>query len=188
MQFNNHYKLAGQHAFLRASDPSWLRYDEDKLDARWFSAQAAALGTRKHNLAAELIRMKVRLEDNDQTLNRYVNDCIGWQMTPEQVLYVSDNAFGTADAIDFNDVKKVLRISDLKTGITRTSMDQLYIYAAFFCIEYNHNPFKISIELRIYQDDDVKFEEGDPQVVMQIIDIIHHFDRRIDEMKMAALG
>lgn len=187
MQFNNHYRLAGQHAFLRPSDSSWLRYDDDKLDARWYSAQAAALGTRKHNLAAELIRMKIRLEDTNQTMNRYVNDCIGWQMTPEQLLYVSDNAFGTADAIDFNEAKKLLRISDLKTGITRTNMEQLYIYAAFFCLEYNYNPFHIQMEFRIYQDDDVKFEEGDPQIIMEIMDLIHHFDRRIDEMKLAGL-
>jgi hypothetical protein len=31
----------------------------------------------------------------------YVNDAIGYQMTPEQPIYYSENCVGTADAISF---------------------------------------------------------------------------------------
>lgn len=48
------------------------------------------------------------------SVNAFVNDAIGYRMDPEVLLYYSDNAFGTADAISFID--GVLRIFDLKTG------------------------------------------------------------------------
>ena len=92
-----------------------------------------------HQLAHDLIREGIRLPRNGKTLNRYVNDCIGWGMTPEQILYYSDNAFGTADAISFRNM--ILRISDLETGETPASEKQLEVYAAFFCLEsvsYTH--------------------------------------------------
>ena len=38
-----------------------------------------------------------------KALNMFVNDAIGFKMTSEQVLYYSDNSFGTADAILFKD-------------------------------------------------------------------------------------
>lgn len=41
-------------------------------------------------------------------------------MTPEQVLYYSENCFGTADTISFDN--KTLRIHDLKTGAVPAHM------------------------------------------------------------------
>jgi hypothetical protein len=49
-------------------------------------------------------------------------------MTPEQILFYSENCFGTADAISFRYNK--LRISDLKTGVIKGSVHQLEVYAA----------------------------------------------------------
>ena len=61
----------------------------------------------------------------------YVNDAIGFKMTPEQILYYSDNCFGTADAILFRN--NFLRIHDLKTGkISGTHGAAFEIYAALF--------------------------------------------------------
>ena len=42
------------------------------------------------------------------------------------VLYYSENCFGTADVISFND--DLLRIHDLKTGAVPARMEQLFIY------------------------------------------------------------
>ena len=114
MKFNDHSALNGAHAFLSASKYHWLNYSSDKLVETFRTAQAAAKGTRLHELAAEHIRLKMRMPRNKVTFNNYVNDAIGFRMTPEQVLFYSINCFGTADAISFD--KGLLRIHDLKTG------------------------------------------------------------------------
>jgi hypothetical protein len=186
MIFNAHSRLVGEHAFLSASKSSWLRYDEDKL-ARVFNAMLAARrGTELHNIAADLIRLGIKLPRSKKSLNSYVNDALGYRMTPEQVLFFSDNIFGTTDAISFRD--DLLRIFDLKTGISPAGFDQLMIYAAIFCLEYKVRPFDIRMEFRIYQNDEVKILEGDPIDILQIMDQIKHFDRKIEEWKLEGLG
>src|SRR6478735_2554298 len=134
MRFNPHSDLNGYHAFLSASKHHWVNYTDEKLDRAFVANQAALRGTQMHDLARDLIRMGVKLPRTPKTINMYVNDGIGFRMIPEQVLYYSPNAFGTADTISFR--KDLLRISDLKTGITPTSMRQLEVYTAFFCLEY----------------------------------------------------
>lgn len=81
----------------------------------------------------------------------YINDAIGFNMTPEQPLVYSDNVFGTADTISFKD--NFLRIHDLKTGSTAVHKEQLETYAALFCLEYKYKPATIGMEMRIYQID-----------------------------------
>jgi hypothetical protein len=184
--FNSHSNLAGQHAFLSASKYSWINYDDQKLDAAYISAMAARRGTALHDLAHQLITLGVKLPDNSKTLSMYVNDALGYGMSSEVVLYYSDNCFGTADSIGFRNGK--LRIHDLKTGITRTSVNQLLIYAALFCLEYNFKPMEIEIELRIYQNDNVQVWDADPDEVTHIMSKIVMFDRRINEMRLEALG
>lgn len=186
MIFNTHSNLAGQHAFLSASRPHWLNYSDEKLDASFFTAMAARRGTRLHDLAAECIRLGVPLPDTSATLNAYVNDALGFRMTPEQLLYYSDNCFGTTDAIAFRNNK--LRIHDLKTGLTHTTEKQLEIYAALFCLEYGIKPHTIDMELRIYQSDDVREYFPDPDTIVHIMDKIIAFDRRINALKMEALA
>lgn len=181
MNFNKYSHLAGRHAFLSASNYHWVNYDEEKLDRVFFKQMAAIRGTELHALAHQLIRLSVKLPGNQKTLNRYVNDAIGFRMTPEQILYYSDNAFGTADCICFRN--NTLRIHDLKTGSNEASMTQLKVYAAFFCLEYRFTPLEIAIELRIYQNDDVKVEQPDPDEIFHIMDRIKTFDKRIEELK-----
>ena len=144
MLFNTHSNLAGQHAFLSASKYHWINYDDEKLDRVYVAALAAQKGTELHALAHELIRLGVKLPGNKKALNRYVNDAIGYRMRSEQILWYSDNAFGTADAVSFR--RNLLRIHDLKTGVTPTSHHQLEVYAALFCLEYRFKPFDIEIE------------------------------------------
>ncbi len=107
-------------------------------------------------------------------------------MSPEMIVYYSDNAFGTADAISFR--RGMLRIHDLKTGITPTSEHQLEVYAALFCLEYRMKPFEIETELRIYQNDEVRIYEADPDVIFHIMDKIVTFDKRINAIKMEAVS
>lgn len=89
------------------------------------------------------------MTDIFDTVGHYVADVLSDEMQPEQVLYYSDNCFGTADAISFN--KNVLRIYDLKTGQTQPKPEQLLIYAALFCLEYGYNPNNIEFVMRFYK-------------------------------------
>lgn len=181
MDFNRHSLLEGRHAFLSASKYHWIRYSEEKLANSYETAKATQRGTELHEFAAEAIRLGIKLPNTKATLNAYVNDAIGYRMTPEQILVYSDNAFGTADAISYR--KNKLRIHDLKTGVSPVSVEQLYIYNAFFCLEYGLKPFEIDTELRIYQNDDVGIFVPDPDEITHIMDRIVTFDALIENIK-----
>ena len=181
MTFNDHSKLVGQHAFLGASKSFWLGYDEEKVTAYYNNILSIAKGTRLHAYAAECINLGQKLPKSSKTLNMYVNDAIGYRMHPEQILYYSENCFGTADAISFKD--KVLRIHDLKTGTGKTHMEQLIIYAALFCLEYKIKPSEIEIELRIYQNDEVWVHNPGYDEIVPVMDKIISFDKVIKKIK-----
>jgi hypothetical protein len=182
MNFNKHLDLEGQHAFLSASKYHWINYDEEKLSASYAKFLATQRGTRYHAFACDCIRLGVKLPKTKKSLNMYVNDAIGYKMETEQPLYYSDNCFGTADAIAFR--QNTLRVHDLKTGETPSSIHQLEIYAALFCLEYDMNPSDIHIELRLYQSDEVIVHEPPPEDILYIMNKIITFDKEIDKMKM----
>lgn len=181
MNFNDHWNLKGAHAFLSASNYHWINYDEEKLVNRYLTYRAAARGTALHAFADDAIKLGIKLPRTRQTLNSYVNDAIGFRMTTELVLFYSENAFGTADAVSFRNNK--LRIHDLKTGVSKASMNQLRVYAALFCLEYNFRPSDISIELRIYQNDEVLIEEPETIDIIYIMDRIKTFDQVLQDIK-----
>lgn len=182
MNFNKHFNLEGQHAFLGASKFHWINYTDDKLTEAYKRFTAAQRGTELHEFAAQCIRLKQRLRGNKTTLAMYVNDAIGFRMTPEQVLYYSDNCFGTTDAISFRD--NFLRIHDLKTGVTKTHMEQLLVYTALFCLEYRVKPYELEgVELRIYQNDSILVHNPEVDEIVPIIDKIKTFDKLIEKIK-----
>lgn len=180
MKFNNHYNLDGKHAFLGASKYHWTKWDEEKLATSYQNHKATLMGTRLHELAAEHIALGIKMPRNKQTLSMYVNDAIGYNMRPEQVLYYSDNCFGTADAISFRN--NLLRIHDLKTGVTPVKIDQLLVYAALFCLEYQIKPSDIDMELRIYQLDDVMICNPTADDVYPIMEKIVAFDKVLNQI------
>lgn len=183
MKFTPHYGVQGLHARLSASKYAWLNYDIEQLDRLLVTAQAAALGTRYHALAQEMIKLGVHARNSKRTFNMYVNDCIGYRMEPEVVLFYSIDCFGTADAISFR--KRVLRISDLKTGTGPTSFKQLIIYAALFCLEYKFDPFEDMdrIEMRIYQNDEVRLELAIPADIKYAMEKIKKFVDHIEKRR-----
>lgn len=187
MDLFKHSELAGRHATLSPSTPHWLGYDEDKMARVYTQQQAAARGDRLHALAASCIRDGVRLEDTSQTLNMYVNDAIRFRMTPEQPLFYSENWFGTADALKFTMSEMHLRVHDLKTGVTPAKVDQLLIYIALFCLEYGRafkfKPMDLTLEARIYQNDDVQIFDVDPADILHVIDKGVRLERVIREMR-----
>lgn len=181
MIFKTHSDLIGKHALLSASKYHWINYDPERLVEMADRAMTAARGTRLHALAAECISLGIKLPNTSQTLNMYVNDAIGYRMKPEVVLFYSYDAFGTCDAIDFRD--GLLRIFDLKNGVTPAKETQLEVYAAFFCLEYNVKPGSIEYDLRLYQNDEILRFETNPDRIAHIMSQATEFDAIIKSMR-----
>lgn len=206
MRWNDHHKLEGAHAFLGASKPGWMKYDKDQLLNRYNNYYAADVGTAIHALAKDLIKARIKISQNDlalvnltvykyvskaypngynqddilRNLIPYVNDAIGFHMDPEVILYYSDNCFGTTDTICFDEKKKILRIHDLKTGTTSVHDEQLFIYDALFCLEYNIDPMKLTtIVNRFYQNSEIREIIADPKEIKRIMNLIILDDKYI---------
>ena len=179
MNFVKHSNLEGLHAPFSASQNSWLRYDDEKAMTVYKNKKAAEMGTKLHAWAKETIDLGIKQPKSKKTLYAYVNDAIGFKMSTEVVLYYSDRFFGTADAICFRN--NVLRIHDLKTGITPVHIKQLEIYAALFCLEYKVKPGEIDIELRIYQNDEVLIHNPTAEDILPIMDKIVHLNKLLEK-------
>lgn len=185
MLFNRHSSLVvGAHAFLSPSNHHWINYDEDKLDRMFDVYMAARRGSDLHAFAHEAIRLGIRMPTSRRTLHLYVNDAIGFKMQCEQPLVYSENCYGTCDAIAFR--RGVLRIHDLKTGVTPASMHQCILYAALFCLEYRMKPTEMKTELRIYQNDDFVVHEPEADELFHFMDRIVWADKRIKQMRAEA--
>ena len=181
MRFNRHLLRENEHAFLSPSYYHWINYTPARLVERWTTMQAAAAGTAQHEYAHQEIRAG-RHSSYVGTLGMYINDCIEHKMQTEQVLFYSENAFGTADAISYR--YRTLRIFDLKTGRSKVSVHQLEVYVALFCLEYEIDPRSIKIELRIYQEDEVQIYDADPDDILYIMEKIIEFDKMIEQLRL----
>ena len=173
-----------EHAVFGASNYHWINYSIDKMLQIQVGLEAKKKGTELHKLAYGLIKNRIVLPDTEQTFNRYVNDSILFDMTPEAKLYFSKLFFGTSDALSYDEENGVLRIFDLKTGMTKASMHQLEVYASFFCLEYGFVPGDFNdIELRIYQNNSVLISHPNSEILVPIIDKIVTFDRIYQKME-----
>lgn len=183
MEFKDHHNLEGLHAPFSASQSHWLRYDDEKAIDIYRNKKASALGTRLHEWAAETIKLGIKQPRSNKTLYSYVNDAIGFKMTPEVVLFYSERFFGTADAICFRN--GILRIHDLKTGKVgkiEDHMEQLEVYAALFCLEYKIKPGEIKMELRVYKNDEVLVHTPEADDIVPIMDKIVHLNRLLEKI------
>lgn len=179
MNFVKHLNLEGLHAPFSPSQPSWLRYDDQKALDVYLNKKAAEIGTRLHAWAKETIDLGIKQPRSRKTIYAYVNDAIGFKMDTEVVLYYSDKFFGTADSISFRN--GMLRIHDLKTGKKTVHMEQLEIYAALFCLEYKVKPGEIDMELRIYQNDEVLVHNPTAEDILPIMDKIVHLNKILEK-------
>lgn len=182
MIWNDHSNLEGCHSVFSPSTYNWINYSEEKAATYYKNMKAKERGTILHDFARQCIVLKQKLPRSKKTLNMYVNDAIGFNLMPEQILYYSDNFFGTADAINYRN--KFLRIHDLKTGVTPASLHQLEIYAALFCLEYDIKPGEMEgIELRIYQNDDILIGNPEADNILPIMDKIITFNSIIESIQ-----
>ena len=192
MKLNTHSNLAGQHAFLSPSNVHWINYTDEKLISVYEKrVLAVERGTKLHEYACAAIELNRKQPKTKDTVCMYINDAIGYRMKPEQVLYYSNLCFGTADALIFDERKKLLRIHDLKTGETPAHMDQLITYAALFFLEYGNQikrEYKLDIsdietELRIYQNCEIVPYFPTPDELLTRMDTIIRFDKILQERK-----
>lgn len=182
MDWHRHSDLVGKHAFLSPSSYRWINYPKERLRTLYDAQVAKARGTEDHEFAATCIKRRQKLPKSKSTLNMYVNDAIGFKMTPELPLYFSSNCFGTADAICFR--KNVLRIHDLKTGVTPAHMEQLIIYAALFYLEYGEKPEKCETVLRLYQNNEYTEYIPSPDEIGHFMKCIIECDKSVNEIIM----
>ena len=180
MNFVRHLNLEGLHAPFSPSQPSWIRYDDDKAIEVYMNRKASEMGTRLHAWAKDTIDLGLKQPRTKKTLYAYVNDAIGYRMETEVVLFYSERFFGTADAISFRN--NLLRIHDLKTGKHPANMEQLEIYAALFCLEYKVKPSDIKMELRIYQNDEVIVHIPESEDIVKIIQKIVSLDKLLEKI------
>ncbi len=210
MNFVRHSNLEGLHAPFSASQPYWLWQDFETNKKRYISRWIPTVGTVSHAFAKVMIEKKIKLSKSDMKMYKlyllenkvqcipyyivdnmdlqslflnlipYINDAIGFRMTPEQILYYSDRWFGTADSISFFD--NILRIHDLKTGKIAAKMEQLMVYAALFCLEYRMKPGTINMELRLYQNNEVIVYNPTAEDILPIMDQIKTQDELFKKM------
>lgn len=181
MKFHEYSSLEGMHAPFSPSQSSWLRYDDEKAVEVIMNKKAAEMGTRLHQWAKDTIDLGLKQPRSKKTLYAYVNDAIGYKMDTEVVLFYSPRFFGTADAICFRN--NFLRIHDLKTGKTPVHMEQLEIYAALFCLEYQVKPGEIDMELRIYQNNEIIIHNPTAEDILPIMDKIVHLDKLLESIE-----
>ena len=167
MIFKEHSELKDTHAILGGSQNAWTNYSEEKMLLVAENLEQKERGTKLHAFAAMAIELQQPLKGNTSSLAMFVNDAIGFRMTPEQPLVYSAKAYGCADAISFR--KNFLRIHDYKSGKTKASFRQLEVYTAFFCLEYGVDPHDIKIELRIYQLGEIKVFIPDPDYIESLM-------------------
>ena len=175
MILKEHSELDGKHAFLSGSKYHWINYDDDRLIEAYLNYKAIQKGIILHDFARRCIDLNQKLPRSHQTLNAYVNDAIGFHMSPERHIYYSDYCFGTADAISCDG--KILRIHDLKTGKTPAHMEQLEVYAAMFCLEHKLDPKNIRPILLIYQSDDINEFVPSADDIREIANTIVRFNK-----------
>lgn len=196
MQWNNHSREVpeGTHAFLSASSYHWVNYDITKLEEVFRSERAKKEGTELHELAEKCIKKRRKLQGED-TFAQYVNDAVGFKMDPEVVLYYSEFCFGTADSISFKNhpdkkspFRYFLRIHDLKTGKIPAKFVQLELYSALFFLEYKIKPEETEIELRIYQNDEIKTYMPDPKRIRELMEQIIIFSKHLEKLKIELEG
>lgn len=204
MIFETHSELRGKHASLSPSQPYWLKYSEEQLYQKYVSSYAQSMGTSLHALAETLIANNLKLKKGDKLtvlshlLNdgiprnvidieriygnfmSYVNDAVGFKLTPEQILYYSPYCFGTADTISFRN--NFLRIHDYKSGTLPAKMEQLLVYAALFCLEYKVKPGEIEVELRIYQNDEIVYDKPTAEDILPVMDCIVQNSRILERI------
>jgi len=187
MEWNDHWRLEGRHATLSPSGYHWLNYDPDKMRRVTWNNYSKEDGTKMHELASNMILYSIMPENNENALNQFVIDALTMfdeSMSSEVLLYYSDECFGTADAIYYDEETKHLQVHDLKTGVSKPSFKQLWIYCALFCLEYDKKPEDLTFECRLYQLGAMDIDSPDPKDIRAIMNQIVSMSNVIEGVRI----
>lgn len=187
MEWNDHWRLEGRHATLSPSGYHWLNYDSDKMRRVTWNNYSKEDGTKMHELASNMILYSIMPENNENALNQFVIDALTMfdePMSSEVLLYYSDECFGTADAIYYDEENKHLQVHDLKTGVSKPSFKQLWIYCALFCLEYDKKPEDLTFECRLYQLGAMDIDAPDPKDIRTIMNQIISMSNVIEGVRI----
>lgn len=201
----------GDHALFSPSQMSWVNdRTEDEIMDRFSRQVAKDIGTIVHEIAKKAIATQTKfskaaarslitmeLVSHDiprvafdssilaENFVNYINDAIGYMMIPEKDLYFSEWCYGTADAIQVDEARRVVRIHDLKTGVIPAKFLQLEIYAALLYLD--HFPFMdpndYRTELRIYQGGEILEEYPTAEEIASIMESIQWHSEIMDKYK-----
>ena len=178
-------ELEDKHALMSPSNPYWLRYTDEQVIDMYNGMMRKIKGTELHEWAENTIRLGITQSSSKKTLYMYVNDAIRYKMRVEQKLYYGKYCHGKADAIMCDG--KILRIHDLKTGEIPGKIDQLIVYAALYCLQYNQDPHDFAIELRIYQADQIVICKPTAEDVIDVMNKIVHNHSILDSINSEEL-
>lgn len=216
MNYEKYSNLVGKHAMFSPSSISLADKTDKDIIRYWARKYIPEIGTALHDIARAHIKNRIKLTRYSKSevllslidtykiplaviertidfdvkyhnLMTYVNDGIKHRMVPEQILYLSNLCFGTADTISSLDSVErtgMLRIHDLKTGDTPAKMFQLENYAALFCLNYNYKPVDLEMELRIYQSGEVLYHNPDPNDIQLTMDQYKNANQLINDILM----
>lgn len=215
MNFNQHLNQVGKHATFSPSSPYWLNDEDNDILRKYINSYMSSVGTILHDIARKYIQYRVKMSKFDKkaasiellekgipefvvshlafdeifsNVTNYVNDCVAFGMSPEVVLFYSDNFFGTADAISFDERSGYLRINDLKTGVIPGKMEQLMTYNALFLLEYGpiygFKAADLQSELRIYQGGEIIFHNPSPNDISMIADRIMAINNMLNDIQV----
>ena len=191
MIWNRHSNLEGSHAFLSASKYNWITKTNEELVQAYTNSYSQTIGTLMHAYAADSIKFREKLRKSDargakfdlmrRGVPEFAIDIRSFFPTVMAYVNDSDLCYGTADSITVSN--DILRIHDLKTGVTPAKTDQLMVYAALFFLEYPYKPERLRTELRIYQMDDIIVREPEVEEIREVMNAIVEKDRVLQKLK-----
>ena len=165
------------------SNKDLLNSIDDFIFKKYYDERSDRVTKEGQRILVCLKRMVKQYPEMLDTIRAYVNDAIGYKMYTEVVLYYTQDFFGTADTLIFNEKERLLRIHDLKTGVSVAHIEQLMGYAALFCLEQHIDPLSISYELCIYQGNDILVATPDGSDVKTFVDQYIAFDKAISNFE-----
>lgn len=153
---------------------------ETHIFSKYSYVDSKTMETRLGYYGSTLLHfMKYLPEETFGTIKTYVNDCVAAKMDTEVRIEFSENFFGTADAIRFDD--KTLKVFDLKTGVMPAKIEQPIIYACLYLLSNRIDPKQVPVEVRIYQNNDILQATPGPEDLIPIMNKIIHFDNIMNE-------
>lgn len=164
------------HQIILLNKPSGIREVERGVKTHIYEKFMSPVSKAYEPEYGDLLTKHLRYLPGEAYIStkQFICDSIGFRMESEKKLSVSDKFNGTSDAVRYYLKENLLRVSDLKTGSRPAKFEQVYIYAALYCYQYNLDPLKTNFETRIYQNAVINIEQPEGEIINDILKNILH--------------